>query len=72
MKVGFQIFRRELLSYLLVSFDQTSVKIIGLESSILKDLLSVYIAFPFKKNINTFWIKKASYLQLCLLFLSGS
>ena len=36
------------LSYLPVDFDQTCIKIFGLESSILIDILSFYNFFPFK------------------------
>ena len=46
MSAGFQIFQLQSLSYLLVNFDQTCIKILGLESSILIDILSFYIAFP--------------------------
>ena len=49
MKVGFQIFKLQYFSYLLVDFDQTRIKIFCFESSILIDIPSSFIAFPFKK-----------------------
>ena len=53
LTVGFQIYKLQLLSDLLVIFCQTCIKLFGLESSILINLLSFYIAFPFKINIGT-------------------
>ena len=44
--VGFQIFKLQLL-YLLVDFDQTCIKIFGLNGSVPIDILSFRIAFPF-------------------------
>ena len=53
MTAGFQIFKLQLLSYLLVDFNQTCIKIFGFESSILTDKSSFYIAFPFKIKCRT-------------------
>ena len=45
MTVCFQIFKLQLLSYLQVDFDQTCIKILVFESSVLTNILSI-LRFP--------------------------
>ena len=52
---GFHLFKPQKLSYMLVDFDQNFC----LESSILIDILSLYIAFPFKQKYHQFVVDES-------------